>query len=440
MQQGRHIYSSLQRWADGPISCFGWPTSVDIDQFIKLTDLIGEVVYSESKMPNWRYRIAHGINATTPRTAEVCDLTYTPGSIFLGKWCLASGRFGYYQYDGDLFKDYAAVWDRPSAPSTVIHNATRDEALQRAVANARSKQTHFRGGNFVAELADTIRGLRNPAKGFRDLLDTYRKNARKRVKNAVGRRSLPRTQQDFRRLEKDAPNVGRAAQRALSDTWLEHNFGWAPLLSDAVDAYKAIRALSARTPLERFFGRSSNIAPPTFVTNNRLHDAVTLWFTVRTQLAYDVTYYGAVKVECDAPPSGQAIEEMGVRARDFIPAVWEAIPYSFLIDYFTNVGNVIEAVSFPRSDLAWISQTFRNHSMRSTERVAIDGFYSPSWPASNSCKVFSFQPPRVEWDRKYISRSVYSGSLIPRLRFEIPGAKNWRKWLNVAALARMRTL
>lgn len=435
----RHIFSTRQRWADGPISCFGWPTSLEVTPVVLLTDPVGDTVYTDKKMPNWRYRISRGLNATTDFAAEYCTLEYKPGHVFIGKWCPSSNRFGWYQYDGDLFQSHTSIWDRPSAPSTVIQAKTRDEALGRAISDARSKQSHFRGGNFVAELADTIRGLRNPAKGFRELLDTYHRNARKRVKRAVGRRSLPRTQADFRRLEKDAPNVGRAAQKALSDTWLEHNFGWAPLLSDAVDAYKAIRALSARTPLARFSGFSSNDDPPTYVHQTRNLEVTPIFFTARTQLKYDVRFYGAVKVECDAPPSAQAVEEMGVQAQDFIPAVWEAIPYSFLVDYFTNVGNIIEAVSFPRSDLAWISQTYRNHSMRSTERVAI-GASSTVFPAANSNKTFAFQPPRVEWDRKYVNRSVYSGSLVPRLRFEIPGSKNWRKWLNIAALARMRTL
>jgi hypothetical protein len=162
-------------------------------------------------------------------------------------------------------------------------------------------------------------------------------------------------------------------------------------------------------------------------------------WTVRTETKYTVHFYGAVKVEVSEPTSS-VIEEFGVGARDFIPAVWEAIPYSFLIDYFTNIGDIIEVVSFPRSDLAWISRTYRNHSIRSTEQVAIADKSDPAFPASNSNKVFAFQPPRVKWDRKYVSRTAYSGSIVPSLRFEIPGSKNWKKWCNIAALARLRTL
>jgi hypothetical protein len=247
------------------------------------------------------------------------------------------------------------------------------------------------------------------------------------------------SQNDFRRLSKDAPDVANAAQRALSDTWLEHNYGWQPLLSDVVDAYQALRRLSAKTPLERFFGRSSRDTALSYVTGTRNLEITPMDFTVRTVTRSDVTIYGAVKVEVDTP-TASFLEEMGLRARDFLPAVWEAIPYSFLVDYFSNVGDVIEAVSFPRSDLAWVSQTYRNHSIRSTEQVAVRYYESPGYPAPNSNKVWYFKPPRVEWDRKYVSRSVYTGSLVPSLRLEIPGSKNWRKWLNMAALARMRTL
>jgi hypothetical protein len=358
--------------------------------------------------------------------------------VFLGKWCPSANRFGFYQYDGDIFENDSVVWNEPAAASTSIDNETLDEALVRAIGNARSKQNHFRGGNFLAELRDTIRGLRNPVKGFRELLDTYHRNARKRVKRAVGKRSLPTTQQGFRDLERDSPDVSRAAQRALSDSWLEANFGWAPLLSDAVDAYHALRRLSASVPLERFYGRSDRLRNLSYTNSSRLHEVTTLRYSVKNYDFYEVIIYGAVKLETSCP-SGRAIEEMGVRARDFFPAVWEAIPYSFLADYFTNFGDIIEAASFPRSDLAWVARTFRNHKIRSTERVSIEE-NSPTYPAANSNKTFEFWPASVKWDRMFVSRDRYTGSIVPSFRFEIPGAKNWRKWLNISALARMRTL
>lgn len=435
----RRIRTVTQKWRDGSVSgCFVWPSNEVTEAFLN-TDDEGQVVITSKKLSNWRYRVAHGINATTQFIAKDDVLTYTPGHIFLGKWCPSQNRFGYYQCDGDLFIGHTIVWQKPADAATTADAKTLDEALVRAIKDARGKQTHFRGGNFLAELRDTIRGLRNPAKGFRDLLDTYRRNARKRVKRATGRRTPPVSQEDFRRLERDAPDVARAAQRALSDTWLEHNFGWQPLLSDAVDAYKALRALSARVPLERFYGQSSRETTPSYATNTRNHDISPMRFTVRTLSRYSVRIYGAVKVETNAPPSGQAIEEMGVRARDFLPAVWEAIPYSFLVDYFTNIGDVVEAVSFPRSDLAWVARTIRNHSIRSTELVAVPGT-SGSYPNLNSNKVFSFTAPRVEWDLKYVNRATYSGSFVPSIRFEIPGSRNWKKYFNIAALARLRTL
>jgi hypothetical protein len=434
----RHIVSHLQRWRTGSVAaCFSWP-SLQTDTFLNTVANVGETVWLSEKVPNWRYRIAHGINATGNWDAERRNFTYTPGSVFLGKWCNSTQRFGYYQYDGDLFQGSSTTWTSPSSPPTVIDPQVRDEALGRAIQDARSKQSHFRGGNFLAELNDTIRGFRNPAKGFRDLLDVYHRNARKRVKRAIGRRSIPVTQQDFRRLERDAPDVGRAATRALSDSWLEHNYGWAPLLSDAVSAYQALRRLSAKTGLARFYGTSSRDGPPTYVSDSRNLEACTIDWQVKTFLRYDVTFYGAVKVEVSSPVSSR-LEEFGVTASNFLPAVWEAIPYSFIVDYFTNVGEIIESVSFPRSDLSWITRTYRNHSIRSTDRVAITGS-SLSYPTSNSDVVWQFTAPRVEWDLTRVFRSNYVGFAVPGLRFEIPGAKNWRKWLNMAALAHLRTL
>jgi hypothetical protein len=241
-------------------------------------------------------------------------------------------------------------------------------------------------------------------------------------------------------LQRSSPSTAGAVQRAISDSWLEANFGWAPLLSDAADAYQALRRLSARTPLARFFGRSDSQTSVSYVNDNRGHELLQVRFSVRTETTTDVKYYGAVKVSVSGCPQTDAIEEMGVRARDFVPAVWEAIPYSFLIDYFSNVGDVIEVMSFPVSDLAWVARTYRNHSLRSIERCSITDTSSPAYPANNSNKLFSFSPASVKWRRTYVNRIASPNLSAYAFRFEIPGSKNWKKWANIAALARLRTL
>lgn len=433
----QRVYHTTTRGRDYPPSgCFVWPAYEQTTS--ARMETVGDDIEIENKLPNWRDRVARGQQATTAYTGWSRILTYVPGWIDLDRWCPSADEWAFWQMEGDLFQAHTTVWNEPTIPSTTMDPTASAMALTRAVASARSKQNHFRGGNFLAELADTIRGLRNPVKGFRNLIDTYHRNARRRVKSAVGRRPIPVSQSDFRRLERDKPDVARAAQRALSDSWLEANFGWTPLLGDAVDAYHALRRLSTRVPLERFYGAHSVMSSPTYASNTRALDGFTLRFSVRMYTESFVKYYGAVKVEVGTP-SGSAIEEFGVRARDFLPAVWEAIPYSFLVDYFSNVGDVIEAVSFPRSDIAWMARTFRNHSVRSTERVAITDD-SPAFPAARNNRLVDWKPPRVAWDLTYHNRNGYTGSLVPQLRFEIPGSKNWKKWCNIAALARLRTL
>lgn len=438
----RRVISSVQqRWyIQNPSSCFAWPSN-EVTPSSFQTDELGDVVLNQKKLNDWKERIARGQNATTRFVATSNRLDYTEGHIFLGKWCANTQRWGFLQKDGDLFSGSSSAWSRPPSASTTIDPKTDGEALINAIKDARSKQSHFRGGTFLAELRDTLRGLRNPAKGIRELLDSYHKSARRNARRAAGRRTLPTTQEDFRRLERDAPKTARDVQRALSDTWLESNFGWAPLISDTVDSYQALRRLATRVPLVRFFGQSSNDSAPTYTNIAVFYDASQLRANVRTLTTHEVRYYGAVKCNVDSPPSGQAIEEFGVRARDFIPAVWEAIPYSFLIDYFSNIGDVIEVCSFPESDLAWAARTYRNHSIRSTERVAVEVSTSPAYPGNNSNKLFSFTPPSVKWDRTYVDRDVVTGfTSINRIRFEMPGSKNWKKWLNIAALARLRSL
>lgn len=66
---------------------------------------------------------------------------------------------------------------------------------------------------------------------------------------------------------------------------------------------------------------------------------------------------GALKLStaCRSLDRLQAV--YGLRARDIVPAAWELTGYSFLIDYFVNVGDVLGGVFTDTSELVYTCGT-----------------------------------------------------------------------------------
>jgi hypothetical protein len=146
-----------------------------------------------------------------------------------------------------------------------------------------------------------------------------------------------------------------------------------------------------------------------------------------------VRYRGAVVAE-NSPPSFP--EQLGLSWSNLLPTVWELIPYSFLVDYFTNVGSVIDGISTGVVSLAWgcRSEVRESLSRISTElaRVSLDTNPGQGRWSGN------VHGAGLIGQNRYVNRqSVNVISLgIGDFQFKLPGVST--KWLNIGALADLR--
>jgi hypothetical protein len=138
-----------------------------------------------------------------------------------------------------------------------------------------------------------------------------------------------------------------------------------------------------------------------------------------------------VYVEPSGPIAVQ--QSWGLGTRDFIPTIYELIPYSFLVDYFVNIGEILNAWSFNQADLAWHNDTNRevfDTSVQVIPRVAKD---ENGFTTLDSHVVLQNSFIRTV---TFVRRSDPLG--LPSLAFRFPGLGT--KALNIAALARLRVL
>jgi hypothetical protein len=430
------LWNREHRYRTGSVSpCFTWPSNTTTFGSVT-TSAFGEDVLYQEFLSNWKTRVSRGITATTRFVADQRIFTYTPGFFSFRIKCKATDNYAYHDEEGNLSQGISTIIDLPAAPSSTISQSALAQAIQGAWRDARQKQGAFKGSTFMAELRDTIRGIRNPARGIRRGIDDYSKAASRNARRAVSGRSLPRNRDEFRRM--GGPSQ-RALSRALSDTWLEHAFGWAPLFSDVGDAVIAGIRLSRRQPRVRFHGFGEEILNPD-VVQTKISFGSSVWtldYDTCLEQNHSVRVYGAVRLELASLGASKA-EEFGFTQKDFAPAIWEAIPYSFFVDYFSNVGDVVNALSFPKTDIAWCARTFVNASIRDSTRARFNRTGTALETLTVKRELLRQEPSYMHWSRRLVDRIEYNDLPLPQLRFEIPGSKDWKKWLNIGALARLR--
>lgn len=371
--------------------------------------------------PRWREDIRKRRNAGTPLQADrevrrskywavywsapfdaVCGVAYK-GKL---KWRKLEGT---YVNQTKVLNTMPIVGDADNAALTEvlgkINEATRD----------------LQGFVFLGELAETLRMIKRPASGLRDGLNRYLDDAKRRVKRL--------NQRNGRRIPPSPAGVTRAS-KALADSWLEHVFGWSPLISDIEAGFGSLNLMVERNlfPMKVVTGQSDKPAASQQTVNNLFGDSSPVYGIWERTKVQSVRYRVGVAME-PRTLRAAALDSFGLRAREFVPALWELIPYSFLIDYFTNIGDVVSSFSVQRSRILWINKT-----TRLTYENSLRGYYANSYYGSSGSTRF-LAAPSASWRSVQVTRSQPAYLNTPSVEFEIPGLSS-RKWLNIAALVR----
>lgn len=379
-----------------------------------LTNTFSNSVVRGDNLGRWRWLIANQENATTTLSGFRIYPQITKGHLFRllkPKSLNPSGLSKRWSYmsEGDLIR-----FSPPGPPQTVI----LDEANRLAQTNFLKKcyeaQRALQSGVILGELGEALRMIKSPAKSLRYGLENYLAFLRK------GRKAKGLWTQ-WRK------------EKFLAETWLEWSYGWLPLFSDVKAGYEAVTEYyHKQRPFEmvraKGFNKSSTHSGDRSSTSN---GGITWSWATRQDSEGHVKYYGMVRVlnEFGYVPD---MRYTGFDPRSFVPTVWELIPYSFLVDYFTNIGDLLSAWSFNQSDLHWVSKG----TLAVSTIYSVDERVDPSTDPTFVTVADIGHPGKLSWRREAITRGPYYGSLVPSFRFEIPGMSSL-KWLNMAALGRL---
>ncbi len=301
-----------------------------------------------TRLPHWHDVVSAGGNATTPLTAVHCSYDYSRLRNCFELWNYQGNpaTFCRRETEGDTFisNNQWNILYSNGFMGVGFGDVGFVDNLAKAAFYKKLKalETLFQGYIFAGELLETLRMLRKPLVGIRslskDFLDTLRKRKRANPKKWLN-------------------DIGSA--------WLEQSFGWNPLLNDVSDAIKAYRRLmkpvktykinaGAKKSYDATKLNSSIYWPggvPQYDNGNYYHAMSSVVRETRT-----IRYKGAVIAQVKGP-SWQNNDLFGFEPENFIPAAWELLPWSFLADYFTNIGDILTASIVSTKHLAYTNRT-----------------------------------------------------------------------------------
>jgi len=299
------------------------------------------------------------------------------------------------------------------ATSSSLYDAALDaKACTSFLSNLANKQRTFTGGVFAGELRETIHSIRHPLQGLYNGFWSYLKAMRRR--KATGRQALA------------------IMNRAAANTWLEFQYGWRPLVMDLKGAMQALADFNYRSPVERISGfAKAEYALQGSQTSFAADTYLTYTWKPLSKQETTVRYTGGMNALCDGV--GAVTQHFGVDLASFVPTVWELLPYSFLVDYFVNVGDILNACSANTSQLYYCDKSIAVHNQTIMSNVvAVDNLASGTYSVKRLQASGSIGSPASSYVA--YNRSIVSpGSLAPSLRFYVPGDYSLR-WANMAAL------
>jgi len=180
-------------------------------------------------------------------------------------------------------------------------------------------------------------------------------------------------------LKTQLPKGLKSTAKAFGNNFLKFHFGWEPLVND-IGA--AVSTLQNPYPSKRISGKGSvEVAPfKTGATNPSERF---------TQID---TYSQKSKIQCTVRvtnPNLYLASQLGFV--NPLAVAWELVPFSFVVDWFVNVGQFLSQVT----DFAGVSTdnvAVSSLQVNRRDEIALDGFFpgsDTSWSASYSGTFFS---------------------------------------------------
>jgi len=314
--------------------------------------------------PGYRSLIRAGITINNDMTFLKTTIGAIPGSFGY-----TTGKSLDYVY---IFDGYPEVYYANTFPLLHVDAPPLDEGGAKRRALARVDSTPHKMLEDVLEIRQTLNFLRNPLLSLFDLAKAFSKD----VKTA--RRST--------RIKRD---------EAIANVWLTYRFAVTPLVNSAYSIVDGLGRLNKPRPViesARGKDKGKSDAEDTHAYGNT---------TCLRTVSSEVIIKAGIRYSVSNPASDWRYT-FGLRDKDIPVALWQIVPFSFMIDRVSNISDMISglvALADPNVSIinSWVTtktEVYNTHSL-----LEVRNSYWRDFQASTGSKtrsVFSYR--RTTWN------------------------------------------
>jgi hypothetical protein len=269
-----------------------------------------------------------------------------PVSIFDQKW--SKGRevvwdintpsvWGSRRIVGDVM---ACHWVEPQMPDWLRDDSALARDVTMTKAYAKLNEADVQSTVFAQELGKAVAMMRSPFKKALKHLGEYQKH--------VDRAMRKFRNSGLSQVEALQEIRARATLNAWRNAHLELNFGWKPIVMDINGAFKGLTRIAesklnlpalrvSRDGWEHYYLGKGEVSVGRTPTGLQ-------WGTASYQHTVQVRVNSGVAYVINEPSAAQSIQQaFGLGVSDIAPHVWEVLPYSWVFDYFVNVGDWLKS-------------------------------------------------------------------------------------------------
>jgi len=368
--------------------------------------------------PHYKDQIRHGTNATTQfvGTDVSVENSYWSG-YSIGRGISASGALAQswdYVGSGWLTPPLPSAPAAPSNIVTLVHNRCIAKFIDEVTAAQSSENLT---GRSIRHFKHDVHSTLHPMAGIQAKTQEYLTKLKK----------VP-----YGKLK------GPSLYNTITQSYLEYKFGVAPFVEDISDivADMVIRDRK-RNPSVPVQARAHQAYSGSVVSRNATDVGFMSIFGLQQQVHTTSTYYeqmrGAVRTGVNDDGKLGVLQDNRLLPDQWAPTLFSIMPYAWMVNYFTNIREIIDAAALRYSDLVWGCQSTRDETVISiSDLIATNPKQQHVFAGLSYNDALQLEGGHAILKWKTIQRFLISpAGLMPTFVFSIPTSAT--PWVNMMA-------